>query len=193
MKLPQLEISTPILKIIPMRRVHFDALMLAGSDWGIWKNWMHKISNEKELENYLEWVLQQHESGKWRAHTIFTHDGKCVGQSCYLALRLEHFGLEIGGTWYNSQYHGTKINPAAKFELLNHAFENGARRVEFKTDINNTHSRGALEKLGAKFEGVFRNHMIRPDGTMRDSAYFSITYEDWNQLKTKVQERIISQ
>ena len=123
-------------------------------------------------------------------HAVFTPAGEIVGQSCYLNLRPKDGGVEIGGTWYAPSAQGTAINPAAKLLLLGHAFACGAERVEFKTDALNSQSRAALSKLGATFEGVFRRHMRRPDGTWRDSAYFSVIREDWPELKRRIESRI---
>ncbi len=190
MKLPNLHIENEFIKIIPFKNIHFDALLAAGSEWSLWKHYIDKPANEAELLAYLKRVMDFQEKGQWRAHTIFTPDNKCVGQTCYMALRLENDGLEIGGTWYNPQFHGTKINPAAKLALLNHAFENGAKRVELKTDALNSHSRAAILKLGAKFEGIFRKHMIRKDGTMRDSAYYSIIDSEWDEIKKGLLNRL---
>ncbi|MBX9745612.1 MAG: GNAT family N-acetyltransferase [Hyphomonadaceae bacterium] len=115
---------------------------------------------------------------------------RIVGQSCYLAIRPEHSGVEIGGTWYTRHMQATAVNPAAKLLLIGHAFACGAERVEFKTDALNVQSRGALTKLGASFEGIFRRQMRRPDGTMRDNAYFSIIREEWEEVRAKIEARL---
>ena len=116
--------------------------------------------------------------------------GKIVGQSCYLNLRPKDGGVEIGGTWYAREAQGTAINPASKLLLLDHAFACGAERVEFKTDALNTQSRAALTKLGAHFEGIFRRQMRRPDGSMRDNAYFSVIREEWPALRARIEARL---
>jgi RimJ/RimL family protein N-acetyltransferase len=113
-----------------------------------------------------------------------------VGQSCYLNIRPHDAGVEIGGTWYRREAQGTAINPAAKLLLIEHAFACGAERVEFKTDALNAQSRAALTKLGATFEGVFRRQMRRPDGSMRDNAYFSVIREEWPALKARIGARL---
>lgn len=113
-----------------------------------------------------------------------------VGQTCYLAIRPEHAGVEIGGTWYAPRAQGTAINPASKLALLAHAFDCGAERVEFKTDALNAQSRAALAKLGATFEGIFRRQMRRPNGTMRDNAYFSIIREEWAEVRARIEARL---
>jgi len=117
-------------------------------------------------------------------------DGAIVGQSCYLNIRARDAGVEIGGTWYRREAQGAVINPAAKLLLIAHAFACGAERVEFKTDALNVQSRAALTKLGASFEGIFRRQMRRPNGTMRDNAYFSIIREEWPALRARIEARL---
>ena len=96
----------------------------------------------------------------------------------------EHRRLEIGWTWVGTAYQRTGANREAKLLQLTHAFETlGANRVEFKTHARNEKSRNALAGIGATFEGVFRNHMIMPDGSIRHSAYFSVTAEEWPSVK----------
>src|SRR5262249_60700993 len=99
-------------------------------------------------------------------------------------------GVEGGGTGSERGAQATGTNPAAKLLLLGHAFACGAERVEFKTDARNAQSRAALAKLGAAFEGVFRRQMRRPNGTMRDNAYFSVIREDWPELRARIEARI---
>lgn len=132
---------------------------------------------EKGYGAWFDWLREEQRAGRWIPHAVISANGAIVGQSCYLAIRPEHSGVEIGGTWYARGAQATAINPAAKLLLIGHAFACGAERVEFKTDALNAQSRGALAKLGASFEGVFRRQMRRPDGTMRDNAYFSVIRE----------------
>jgi RimJ/RimL family protein N-acetyltransferase len=99
----------------------------------------------------------------------------------------EHRRLEIGWTWVGSAFQRTGANREAKLLQLTHAFDSlGANRVEFKTHSRNERSRTALAGIGATFEGVFRNHMIMPDGSIRHSAYFSVTAEEWPAVKARL-------
>lgn len=138
----------------------------------------------------FEWLLNEREAGRWIPHAVRAPDGRVVGQSCYLTIRPRDAGVEIGGTWYVREMQGTSVNPAAKLALLDNAFAQGAERVEFKTDALNAQSRAALTKLGATFEGIHRRHMLRPNGTWRDSAYFSIIREDWPDVRAKLEARL---
>lgn len=139
---------------------------------------------------WFDWLRAEQEAGRWIPHAVFDSEGAIVGQSCYLTLRPEQCGVEIGGTWYARGAQGTMINPAAKLALLDHAFGCGAERVEFKTDALNAQSRAALSKLGASFEGIFRRRLRRPDGSWRDDAYFSIIAPEWPSVRERIAARI---
>jgi RimJ/RimL family protein N-acetyltransferase len=114
-----------------------------------------------------------------------------VGSTRYLALAPEHRRLEIGWTWMGRDAWGTGANVEAKLLLLEHAFERlGARRVEFKTDALNERSRGALEALPARFEGIHRKHMLVRGGESRDSAWYSVLDDEWPQVKKNLRRRV---
>jgi RimJ/RimL family protein N-acetyltransferase len=117
-------------------------------------------------------------------------DGREVGSTRYLNFAPEHRRVEIGWTWLRRSEWGTGANVETKFLLLEHAFErHGLQRVEFKTDARNQQTRGALLALGARFEGIFRKHMILPSGP-RDSAWYGVTEDDWPAVKERLTERI---
>lgn len=122
-------------------------------------------------------------------HAIFA-DGAIVGQSCYLNLRPADAGVEIGSTWYAAAAQGTFVNPTAKLLLIGNAFDAGAERVELKTDALNTRSRAAMLKMGAQFEGIHRKHMRRADGSLRDTAWFSVIRCEWPAVKAGLEARI---
>lgn len=128
-------------------------------------------------------------AGRSIPHAIFL-DGAPVGQSCYLNIRKRDAGVEIGSTWYVKAAQGGIVNPSAKLLLIGHAFASGAERVELKTDALNAHSRAAMLKMGAMFEGVHRKHMRRADGTLRDTAWFSVVREDWAAVKAGLEARV---
>ena len=118
-------------------------------------------------------------------------DGRVVGSTSYFGVVPKHRRLEIGSTWYTSDVQGTAVNPECKLLLLSHAFEDwGANRAQFTTDSNNTHSQRAIEKLGAKREGILRSHAIRGDGSLRDSVVYSIVRTEWPAVRAKLQDRL---
>jgi len=128
-------------------------------------------------------------AGRYIPHAVFADDA-IVGQSCYLNIRPREAGVEIGSTWYVAAAQATFVNPTAKLLLLGAAFEQGAERVELKTDALNQQSRGAMLKMGAQFEGIHRRHMRRADGTLRDTAWFSVIREEWPGVKAKLEARL---
>ena len=117
--------------------------------------------------------------------------GQPLGSSAYLDIRPAHRGLEIGFTWYAPAARGTKINPASKLLLLEHAFERlGCERVQLKCDGRNVRSQAAIAKLGAAREGTLRKHIVMPDGYIRDTVMFSIVRDEWTTVKAGLLARI---
>jgi len=119
--------------------------------------------------------------------------GESIGTTSFMDIRREDLGLEIGSTWLGRKFHGTKVNPECKLLLLQHAFEQlGCMRIQLRTDMRNLKSRGAIEKLGAKQEGIFRQHVLMPDGFRRDTVFFSILDSEWPIIKERLQQRLKS-
>lgn len=122
---------------------------------------------------------------------IHVPSGQVAGRTTYMEIRPIHRGLEIGRTWIARKHHGTHLNPEMKLLLMRHAFETlGAIRVQYKTGHRNLHSQRAIAKLGAKHEGVLRNHQIEPDGRVRDTVVFSITREEWPEIRRGLEARL---
>lgn len=179
------------VKLTPIAPQYFNEIITAGSDESIWTHYPVKLFNKEIMLRTLEHYYSQLSGGDWRAHVVLAPNNEVVGLTCYLNIRQNDKGVEIGGTWYAPKFHGTKINPAAKLLMLENAFECGAERVELKTDALNARSRAAILKLGAKFEGIFRKHMLRENGTWRDSAYYSIIREEWPEIKENLLKRLV--
>ena len=117
-------------------------------------------------------------------------DNRPVGSTRYMNIEPLHKRVEIGWTWLERSQWGTGANIETKYLLMRHAFEDwGAMRVEFKTDARNLRTRGALLALGARFEGVFRKHMLLPSGP-RDSAWYAIVDDDWSAVKERLEAKI---
>ena len=114
--------------------------------------------------------------------------GQLAGSTRYLEMRPAHLGLEIGSTWLAPAFIRSGANRAFKRLLLGHAFEvMGMARVQIKTDVLNTRSQTAIEALGAVREGVLRQHMLRPDGSMRDTVMYSLIREEWPTIRTRLE------
>jgi RimJ/RimL family protein N-acetyltransferase len=115
---------------------------------------------------------------------------RVIGSTRYLDLDLTHKTVEVGHTWLHPDFHGSGANAEAKLLQLQYAFETlGLNRVALKTHHENLHSQAAMRKLGAVYEGTFRNHYLMPDGSMRHSVWCSITREEWPGVKATLERR----
>jgi RimJ/RimL family protein N-acetyltransferase len=152
----------------------------------------HAAADRESFHRWLGDALARRDEGLDVPFAVLDRrSGKAIGSTRYLTLRPEHRGLEIGWTWNARSFWGSGANAEAKLLLLRHAFETlGCMRVEFKTDALNDRSRAALEALPARFEGVFRKHMLVRDGAVRDSAYYAITEDEWPAVKANLARRL---
>jgi RimJ/RimL family protein N-acetyltransferase len=141
-----------------------------------------------DLADTRQWIEEALGSdGQLPFAIVETAKGKVVGSTRYLNIRSEHRSVEIGWTWLGQEWQRTGVNTRVKLLLLSHAFERlGCVRVEFKTDSRNSRSQQALERIGATQEGVLRNHMIVQGNYLRDSVYFSVTSEEWPEVKARL-------
>jgi N-acetyltransferase len=181
-----------IVVLEPLGREHEDGLRAIAGDPEIWR-WMTVHGHEPEtFTGWLDMTLAAAQDGREAPFAILLREsGDVVGSSRYLSLRPEHRGLEIGYTWHTPSVWGKGVNVEAKYLLLRHAFEDlGCMRVEFKTDARNQRARAALEALPARFEGIFKKHMLVRDGTVRDSAWYAITDAEWPAVRVNLESRI---
>ncbi|MEA2611791.1 MAG: N-acetyltransferase [Chloroflexota bacterium] len=173
------------VRLEPLRADHLPDLELVAFDLATWRWTIMGPQDPAGLRRWLETALTNQEAGSERPFaTIDRASGRAIGSSRFMSIVPEHRRLEIGWTWVGAAFQRTGANREAKLLQLTHAFETlGANRVEFKTHHRNERSRNALVGIGATFEGVFRSHSIMPDGSIRDSAYFSIIAEEWPAVK----------
>lgn len=182
-----------LVVVEPLAADHEAGLFEAAQDGNLFGWLPEELGASREgLRNWLQWSLEAARSGRDVPFAILAAgSGKVVGSTRFLEIRLEHLRVEIGWTWLAKSVWGTGINVETKLLLLTQAFEVvGCRRVEFKTDARNERSRGALEALGARFEGVLRKHMVVQRGAERDSAYYSVIDDEWPALKASLQRRL---
>lgn len=181
------------VRLEPLRHRHLDDLLLAGADPAIWRWLAVDGSTRPALERWLDEALAAEARGaEYPFAVISLAERRAVGSTRYLDVQPEHRGVEVGWTWYAPRLWGTTVNPECKLLLLKHAFEDwGAIRVCLKTDSLNARSRAAILKLGAKYEGDLRNHRVRPDGSYRDSSYYSIVADEWSVVKRALDARLI--
>lgn len=182
-----------IVRLEPLARGHEQGLFEVARDERIWRWMPYDASKTSEtFQAWLEEALAASEAGSESAFvTLDARTGEPIGSTRYLSLRPEHRGLEIGWTWLAPSRWRTGANVEAKLLMLAHAFDTlGCMRVEFKTDRRNERSRNAIAALPARFEGVFRKHMILPNSDVRDSAYYSIVDDDWPEVRANLEQRL---
>lgn len=166
-------------------------LARAAEDTEIWK-WMPVLA-PRDLGEVDAIVRAALEEQRLRARLPFAvvHSGAAVGSTSYLDLLPEHRQLEIGWTWYAKSVQRSAVNTACKALLLGHAFETlNAHRVTFKTDSMNAASNAAILRIGGTYEGTLRAHRIRPDGGRRDSNYYSILLEEWDEVRQRLDQML---
>lgn len=177
-----------LIRLEPLTPAHAPALW-AASEPEIYRFKPYAVRSEDDMRGFIARLQHVHATGDGLGFaTIDRAAGTPIGSSSYFAADAAHRHLEIGGTWVTPSRQRTPVNTEAKLLMLRHAFEVlGCLRVEFKTDRLNAKSRRALERIGAVEEGIFRNHMVMPDGRIRDSVYYSIVDREWPQVQAKLQ------
>ena len=179
------------MRLEPLRPEHEEALWLASRDPRTWR-WLPIVQprTPDEWRAFVERAAAAANAGTEMPLVTLRHE-EIVGSTRFLALRPEHRSVEIGWTWLHPSAWGTGVNVEAKLLMLRHAFETwGCRRVELKTDALNARSRGAMEAMGATFEGVHRHHMLVRGGENRDSAWYSVTDDDWPGVRDGLVARL---
>ncbi|MCW2614693.1 MAG: family acetyltransferase [Frankiales bacterium] len=172
----------------PLALAHVPDLLVAGADADVWR-WLPAAPPRSLVE--MTSLVEQAVADPARLAWAVVVDGRAVGSTSYLDVDPELGGLEVGWTWYSPAHWRTSVNPACKHLLLGHAFDDlGAGRVLLKTDALNARSRSAIGRLGAQYDGTLRHHRLRPDGTVRDTAYFSLLAAEWPQIRAGLDERL---
>ncbi len=169
------------VKLVPIHNKHADELLLAAEDGNLKQLWFTSVPDSAGIQAYISKAIRDFEEDKGLAFVVI--DKKCnkiIGSTRYTNATPEHRRLEIGYTWYSLAFQKTYVNTDCKLLLLTHAFESlHTIAVEFRTNWYNFNSRNAILRLGAKQDGVLRNHQIMPDGSFRDTVVFSIIASEW--------------
>jgi RimJ/RimL family protein N-acetyltransferase len=176
--------------LAPLGREHVDALHAAGQHDEVW-TWLPwpRPGSVEDMARQVEHALSDDD----RVPFVVLVGDRVVGTTSYMDIDLTVGGLEIGGTWYTPDVWAGPVNPEAKLLLLGHAFDDlEAQRVLFKTDALNARSRAAISKLGAAYDGTLRHHRLRSDGSVRDSAYFSVLASEWPAVRAGLRARLDS-
>jgi RimJ/RimL family protein N-acetyltransferase len=177
------------VRMEPLGEGHLDDLARVAFDDRVWRWTIARPMDDAGLRAWFDQARANAEAtDELPFATIDLASGRAIGSSRYMSIAPEHRRLEIGWTWLGTAFQGTGANREAKLLQLTHAFETlDAERVEFKTHARNVQSRTALLGIGATFEGVFRHHTFMPDGSSRDSAYYSVIAPDWPAVKARLE------
>ena len=170
-----------------------DGLSIAARDGEIWNNRFSQFPNPNEIEKYIQEMLDLSSKGSILPFiTIHKSSNTIVGTTRYLNIDYENHRLEIGHTWIAKSWRKTYVNTEAKFLMLQYAFEKLACiAVEIRTDVLNTVSRQAIQRLGAKQDGILRHHKIMRNGRTRDTVCYSIIKPEWNQVKENLMKKLM--
>jgi N-acetyltransferase len=180
------------IRLEPLTPAHADALRTAASDGRLWELWYTAVPEPGKVETYIEAALSGQRDGRmlpWAVRELAS--GTIVGSTRYHDIVAEIDRVEIGYTWYARSWQRTHVNTTCKLLLLQHAFEAlGCQVVGLRTDNFNFASQRAIERLGAKKDGVLRHHHARRDGTVRDSVMYSVLRAEWRDVKRNLELRL---
>lgn len=175
--------------LAPLSPDHAAALAEAVRDGELWKLWYTSVPSPEEMETAIAERIAFRVQGGWSPFTVIeAATGEPVGMTNYMRIDPRTPRMEIGGTWYRRRVQRTPINTECKLMLLRHAFETlNCASVEFRTHVLNHQSRRAIERLGAKLDGVLRNETRTRDGNLRDTCCYSIIESEWPTVRTHLE------
>jgi RimJ/RimL family protein N-acetyltransferase len=185
--LQETQLSGKHVQLVPLSMAHHDELIEAVKDGELWRHWYTFIPTPEKMADEISRRLNLHQQGSMLPFAVLQH-GKAVGMTTYMNIDAPNKHLEIGSTWYRANVQRSPLNTECKRLLLAHAFEQlSCIAVEFRTHFFNQQSRNAIERLGAKLDGILRNHAINthPDavGALRDTCVYSILNTEWPSVK----------
>lgn len=184
--------ETPTLKgrhvtLRPFAEADLPALVEAAREGELWNIFYANVSMMKTPERWLAAALKERDVGRALLFTVETPDGGVVGTTRYMRMAPQHRRLEIGGTFYATRVQRTGVNTETKRMLLAHAFEvMECQAIQIRTDSLNKRSQAAIERLGAKKDGVLRGHQVMADGRIRDSVVYSIIDREWPGIRANL-------
>jgi N-acetyltransferase len=174
----------PHARLEPLSHAHLDGLTEAVKDGELWKLWYTSIPKPEDMAKEIDRRLGLQKVGSMLPFTVFDAEGRIAGMSTYMNVDAANRRVEIGSTWYAKRVQRSALNTQCKLLLLTHAFEKlDCIAVEFRTHFFNHQSRRGIERLGAKQDGILRNHQIAANGTLRDTVVFSIVASEWPTAK----------
>ncbi|MBB4360857.1 RimJ/RimL family protein N-acetyltransferase [Bradyrhizobium sp. CIR48] len=175
-------------RLEPLSHQHLDGLVTAVKDGELSKLWYTAIPLPENMAKEIDRRLGLQAAGSMLPFTVFDAGGNVVGMTTYMNIDAANRRVEIGSTWYGKSAQRGPLNTQCKLLLLRHAFETlNCIAVEFRTHFFNHQSRRAIERLGAKQDGILRSHQVAPNGTLRDTVVYSITAAEWPTVKTHLE------
>ena len=189
MKLTEKILENSFVRLEPLIEAHRAQLEAStNEDHEIWPLYPYSMAGE-HFGGFWTRVNGDRQAGRLLPFAVLA-EGHCIGISCYSGIDSANSSVEIGGTYYRPIYRGTAVNPATKHLLLGHAFECGARRVQFRVDALNDRSRAAMRKLGATQDGILRQDRVTWTGRVRDTVIFSVLVNEWPRVDELLQARL---
>jgi len=185
-------LSTPQVRLEPLTPDHVAALEAAASDGELWNLRVTSVPAPGEAQAYVEAARKGLEQGRMLPFVVRdVPSGRIIGSTRYHDIVAPLDRLEIGYTWYGRSWQRSHVNTTCKLLLMTHAFETlGARLVGWRTDNYNFASQRAIERLGARKDGVLRHHALRRDGTVRDTVMYSLAAGEWPEVKAHLQYQL---
>jgi N-acetyltransferase len=185
-------LETSRVRLEPLTPEHADALAAAARDGELWNLRVTSVPAPHETGAYIAAALQGYADGHMLPFVVRElTDGRIIGCTRYHDIVPEVERLEIGYTWYGKSRQHSHVNTSCKLLLMTHAFETlGAKLVGWRTDDQNLASQQAIERLGARKDGVLRHHALRRDGTVRDTVMYSMTVDEWPAVKARLTARV---
>ena len=182
----------PHARLEPLSQAHAEGLREATRDGELWQLWYTAVPSPEGMAAEIERRLGLQDKGLMLPWTVLDAEGRIVGMTTYMNVDAANRRVEIGSTWYARSAQRGALNTQCKRLLLGHAFEAlDAIAVEFRTHRLNTQSRRAIERLGAQLDGVLRAHQISPNGTLRDTAVYSITAAEWPTVRAHLDWQLV--
>ncbi len=191
-KVEPITLADERVRLEPLGLGHVEGLKRAAADGELWTIRVTSVPDPDDTRGYIERALQAFAEGHRLAFAVLdAKSGEVIGSSSYHDIVPAVERLEIGYTWYAKSRQRSHVNASAKLLLMTHAFETlGAKLVGWRTDNFNFASQRAIERLGARKDGVLRHHALRRDGTIRDTVMYSMSVGEWPEAKAELQSRL---
>lgn len=179
------------VKLIPVSIDHLEDLWEAAKPDEIWTYMATKVRTKDEMKQMINSAIKDRENGTGYTFTVVNNEDRVIGSTRFLDILPQHKSAEIGSTWYHPDVWRTKVNTECKYLLLKLAFETwNLTRVQLKTDSRNIRSQKAIARLGAVKEGILRKDRIISDGYVRDTVFFSILCDEWQEVSTQLKLKL---